>query len=97
MTVSGEDPEVHILRDSTSETGPVRWWIAVQAGDEIRELDLDVTHKAAAQAAVALFLISIVDDLRRELPELMAQQVVIEGIINLVVAASRLARRDRPS
>jgi hypothetical protein len=97
MIDAREDPEVHVLRDSTSETDPPRWSIAVEAGDDIRELDLDVRERDAAQAAIALFLIAVIDDLRRELPDLMAQPVIIEGIIQLLVAASKQAGRVRPS
>jgi hypothetical protein len=97
MAESEQDPEVHVLRDSTSESEPPKWSVVVCAGDAVRELALDVGGAAAAQAAVAFLIISVIDDLRRELPELMAQQVVIEGIISVIVAASRLARRERPS
>lgn len=98
MKVTGSDPEVHVLRDAGDETAPPRWSIGVLAGEDyVVELELDMRVPEAAQAALSLSLISIVEELRRERPDILGQPVVIEAIVQMLYATSRAAARERPS
>lgn len=98
MRVTGADPEVHVLRDASDPALPPRWSVGIVAGDDyVIELDLDMRAADAAQAAMSLFLVSVVEELRHERPDILGQPPVIEAIVKMVYAASRAAARERPS
>ncbi len=97
MKVAGADPEVHVLRDASDQSTPPRWTIGVVAGDYIEELALDMTAPDAAQAAMSLFLIAIVEELRHERPDILGQPIVIDAIVRMLYATSKAAARERPS
>jgi len=98
MRATGADPEVHVLRDASDQTAPPRWSIGVLAGEDyVVELELDMTAPDAAQAALSLFLISIVEELRNERPDILGRPAVIDAIVKMLYAASRTAGGERPS
>lgn len=98
ISTTSASPEIHVLRDGT-ETPP-RWSIGVTAGadfDFVEELPLDVRIPLVAAAAVPLFVGSIIDEVRREFPDLLSRPDIIEGIFRLIIAGSQAAARGRPS
>lgn len=78
MTATGEDPEVEVHRHAPT-TAPASWTIVVQAGLHRRELALDVRVEEAAAAAIAVLLVDLVADLRRELPSVFERPEVVRG------------------
>lgn len=75
MAVTGAAPEIHILRDASDPEVPPRWSVGILAGEDyMRELDLDMRVPDAAQAAMSSFLISIVEELRAERPDILGQR-----------------------
>lgn len=98
MKVTGSDPEVHVLRDASDPAASPRWSVGIVAGDDyVTELDLDMRAADAAQAAMSFFLISIVEELRHERPDILGQPIVIEAIVKMLYATSKAAARERPS
>lgn len=83
MTATGEDPEVEIHRHAPT-TAPPTWTIVVRAGQHRRELPLDVRVEEAAAAAVAVFLVDTLAELRRELPAVFDRPEVIRGVEQIV-------------
>ena len=78
MTATGEDPEVEVHRHAPT-TAPASWTIVVQAGLHRRELAFDVHVEEAAAAAIAVLLVDLVADLRRELPTVFDRPEVARG------------------
>lgn len=83
MTVTGEDPEVEVHRQAPT-TAPPTWTIVVRAGRHRRELPLDVRVEEAAAAAVAVLLVDMLAELRRELPNVFERPEVIRGVEQIV-------------
>lgn len=83
MTVTGEDPEIEILR-TTSSVAPPRWSVDVRAGEYARHLPLDAGNEVAMLAAISLFLVELVQELRAELPEIMDRPEVVDALIGLL-------------
>lgn len=83
MTVTGEDPEIEIHR-STSRVAPPQWEVEVRAGQYVRCLPLDIESEEAMRAAVAIFLVELVQDLRGELPAIMGRPEVVDAVANLL-------------
>lgn len=83
MTVTGEDPEVEVHRQAQT-TAPPTWTIVVRAGRHHRELPLDVRVEEAAAAAVAVLLVDMLAELRRELPRVFERPEVVRGVEQMV-------------
>lgn len=83
MTVTGEDPEVEVHRQAPT-TAPPTWTIVVRAGRHRRELPLDVRVEEAAAAAVAVLLVDMLAELRRELPRVFERPEVVRGVEQMV-------------
>lgn len=83
MTVTGEDPEVEIHRHAPTTAAPT-WTIVVRAGPHRRELPLDVRVEEAAAAAVAVLLVDMLAELRRELPTVFERPEVVRGVEQMV-------------
>lgn len=98
MTVTGEDPEIEVLR-TTSPVAPPTWMVEVRAGDYVRSLTIDVANEKAMLAAISFFLVELVESLRRELPEIMARPEVVNAVIGLLchAGATHLVGGTRPS
>lgn len=99
IRATGQDPSLHILRDSTPERARPQWSIGILAGDDyIDEIDLDVRDPQTSQAALALYIAGIIEDLRAEMPALMSSAEVMAGVVRILMASVRIPRTtEKPS
>ena len=95
----GLEPEIQIHRVLDEDgTSPPRWHLRVRAEEHVEDLDLDPTVEGAMGAAVAMYLVDLLGELRRELPVVLEKLEAKRGIHVLFPwLASFEAEKGKPS